>query len=65
MPFVLISFVFWVLHTWILDPIPNKFRRREFIRYRREILHVGSKLNFRSPARQVGTILHASLNLSK
>lgn len=53
MPFVFISAVFWVLHTWILDPIPNKFRRREFIRYRREILHVGSKLNFRSPARQV------------
>ncbi|KAI8464373.1 MAG: hypothetical protein J3K34DRAFT_526266 [Monoraphidium minutum] len=53
MPFVFISAVFWLLHTWILDPIPNKFRRREFIRYRREILHVGSKLNFRSPARQV------------
>jgi hypothetical protein len=53
MPFVVISAIFWLLHTWILDPVPNKFRRREFIRYRREILHVGTKLNFRSPARQV------------
>uniref|UniRef100_A0A383VS33 AAA+ ATPase domain-containing protein n=1 Tax=Tetradesmus obliquus TaxID=3088 RepID=A0A383VS33_TETOB len=53
MPFVAISAIFWLLHTWILDPVPNKFRRREFIRYRREILHVGTKLNFRSPARQV------------
>eukprot|EP00878_Enallax_costatus_P001473 GHUV01001624.1.p1 GENE.GHUV01001624.1~~GHUV01001624.1.p1 ORF type:complete len:977 (+),score=283.07 GHUV01001624.1:432-2933(+) len=53
MPFVIISAIFWLLHTWILDPVPNKFRRREFIRYRREILHVGTKLNFRSPARQV------------
>jgi hypothetical protein len=33
MPFVFISAVFWLLHTWILDPIPNKFRRREFIRW--------------------------------
>ncbi len=33
-PFVFISAVFWLLHTWILDPVPNKFRRREFIRYR-------------------------------
>jgi cell division protease FtsH len=54
MPFVVISALFWLLHTWILDPVPNQFRRREFIRYRREILHVGTKLNFRSPARQVG-----------
>jgi cell division protease FtsH len=53
MPFVVISMLFWLLHTWILDPVPNQFRRREFIRYRREILHVGTKLNFRSPARQV------------
>lgn len=53
MPFVVISAIFWLLHTWILDPVPNQFRRREFIRYRREILHVGTKLNFRSPARQV------------
>lgn len=53
MPFVMISAIFWLLHTWILDPVPNQFRRREFIRYRREILHVGTKLNFRSPARQV------------
>jgi cell division protease FtsH len=53
MPFVVISALFWLLHTWILDPVPNQFRRREFIRYRREILHVGTKLNFRSPARQV------------
>eukprot|EP00877_Chromochloris_zofingiensis_P008651 jgi/Chrzof1/4039/Cz13g18040.t1 len=52
-PFVMISALFWLIHTWILDPLPNKFRRREFIRYRREILHVGTKLNFRSPARQV------------
>jgi hypothetical protein len=52
MPFVVISAVFWALHTAVLDPVPNAFRRREFIRYRREILHVGSKLNFRSPARQ-------------
>lgn len=33
MPFVFISAVFWLLHTWILDPVPNKFRRREFIRW--------------------------------
>jgi cell division protease FtsH len=54
LPFVVISALFWLLHTWILDPVPNQFRRREFIRYRREILHVSSKLNFRTPARQVG-----------
>jgi cell division protease FtsH len=52
-PFIFISWVFWLLHTFVLDPIPNRFRRREFVRYRREILHVGTKLNFRSPARQV------------
>ncbi|KAG2495020.1 hypothetical protein HYH03_006952 [Edaphochlamys debaryana] len=52
-PFMVISTVFWVLHTWILDPMPNKFRRQEFIRYRREMLHVASKLNFRTPAREV------------
>lgn len=46
-PFVFISALFWFLHTWVLDPIPNQFRRREFLRYRREILFVGSKLNFR------------------
>jgi cell division protease FtsH len=57
MPFVVISAIFWLLHTWILDPVPNQFRRREFIRYRREILHVGTKLNFRSPARQVRHLL--------
>jgi hypothetical protein len=33
-PFMFISAVFWLLHTWILDPLPNQFRRREFIRYR-------------------------------
>jgi cell division protease FtsH len=26
---------------------------QEFLRYRRELLHVASKLNFRSPARRV------------
>ncbi len=52
-PFMVISGVFWLLHTWILDPMPNKFKRQEFIRYRREMLHVASKLNFRTPAREV------------
>jgi cell division protease FtsH len=52
-PFIFLSWIFWVLHTYVLDPIPNRFRRREFVRYRREILHVGTRLNFRSPARQV------------
>ncbi|GLI67098.1 hypothetical protein VaNZ11_011303 [Volvox africanus] len=52
-PFMVISGLFWILHTWILDPVPNKFRRQEFIRYRREMLHVASKLNFRTPAREV------------
>lgn len=33
-PFMFIAAVFWLLHTWILDPLPNQFRRREFIRYR-------------------------------
>jgi hypothetical protein len=27
-PFLFISAVFWFLHTWILDPMPNKFRRQ-------------------------------------
>lgn len=31
-PFMVISGLFWMLHTWILDPMPNAFRRREFIR---------------------------------
>ena len=53
-PFMFISACFWLLHTWILDPMPNAFRRREFLRFRREMMHVASKLNFRSPARQVG-----------
>ncbi|KAG2437047.1 hypothetical protein HYH02_011309 [Chlamydomonas schloesseri] len=52
-PFMVISGLFWMIHTWILDPLPNKFRRQEFIRYRREMLHVASKLNFRTPAREV------------
>ncbi|GLC69378.1 ATP-dependent zinc metalloprotease FTSH 1 [Pleodorina starrii] len=52
-PFLVISGLFWVLHSWLLDPVPNKFRRQEFIRYRREMLHVASKLNFRTPAREV------------
>ncbi|KXZ53715.1 hypothetical protein GPECTOR_6g632 [Gonium pectorale] len=52
-PFMVISGLFWILHTWIMDPMPNKFRRQEFIRYRREMLHVASKLNFRTPAREV------------
>ncbi|GIL84930.1 hypothetical protein Vretimale_9765 [Volvox reticuliferus] len=52
-PFMVISGLFWILHTWILDPVPNKFRRQEFIRYRREMLHVASKLNFRTPAREI------------
>ncbi len=25
-PFMFISAVFWLLHTWILDPMPNAFR---------------------------------------
>ncbi|MEW5306932.1 MAG: hypothetical protein WDW36_009362 [Sanguina aurantia] len=52
-PFLFISGVFWLLHTWLLDPMPNSFRRQEFVKYRREILMVASKLNFRSPARTV------------
>lgn len=52
-PFMFISAVFWLLHTWLLDPMPNQFRRQEFLRYRRELMHVASKLNFRSPAREV------------
>lgn len=48
-----ISAVFWMLHTWLLDPMPNAFKRQEFLRYRRELMHVASKLNFRSPAREV------------
>lgn len=31
-PFMVISGLFWMIHTWILDPLPNKFRRQEFIR---------------------------------
>jgi hypothetical protein len=46
-PFMFISGVFWLLHTWLLDPMPNSFRRQEFLRYRRELMHVASKLNFR------------------
>ncbi len=53
-PFMFISAVFWLLHTWLLDPMPNGFKRQEFLRYRREMMHVASKLNFRSPAREVG-----------
>lgn len=52
-PFMFISGLFWLLHTWILDPLPNAFRRKEFLRYRRELLYIASKLNFRSPAREV------------
>lgn len=52
-PFMFISAIFWLLHTWLLDPMPNAFRRQEFLRYRRELMHVASKLNFRSPAREV------------
>jgi len=52
-PFMFMSAVFWLLHTWLLDPMPNAFKRKEFIRYRRELMHVASKLNFRSPAREV------------
>lgn len=33
-PFMFISAVFWLLHTWLLDPMPNAFKRKEFIRYR-------------------------------
>lgn len=50
-PFMFISAVFWLLHTWLLDPMPNGFRRQEFLRYRRELMHVASKLNFRWVAR--------------
>jgi len=63
MPFVVISAVFWFLHTWILDPVPNQFRRREFIRDRREILHVGTKLNFRSPG-ATGASLQAAFKFN-
>lgn len=52
-PFLFISGLFWLLHTALLDPMPNAFRRQEFLRYRRELMHVASKLNFRSPAREV------------
>ena len=52
-PFMFISALFWLLHTWVLDPMPNAFKRKEFLRYRRELLYVTSKLNFRSPAREV------------
>lgn len=31
-PFLVISGLFWLLHTWALDPMPNAFKRREFIR---------------------------------
>jgi len=52
-PFMFISAVFWLLHTWVLDPLPNAFKRQEFLRYRRELMYITSKLNFRSPAREV------------
>ncbi|KAG1666581.1 hypothetical protein FOA52_000548 [Chlamydomonas sp. UWO 241] len=52
-PFMFISFIFWIIHTWVLDPMPNVLKRSEFLRYRRELLYVTSKLNFRSPAREV------------
>lgn len=55
-PFVFISALFWFLHTWVLDPVPNQFRRREFLRYRREVLFVGSKLNFRCGGLQAATL---------
>jgi len=53
LPFMFITTIFWLLHTWLLDPMPNAFKRQEFLRYRRELMHVASKLNFRSPAREV------------
>eukprot|EP00955_Chlamydomonas_euryale_P064276 358919-Chlamydomonas_euryale.AAC.1 len=52
-PFMFIAAVFWLIHTWVLDPLPNVLKRSEFLRYRRELLYVTSKLNFRSPAREV------------
>ena len=52
-----ISALFWLLHTWVLDPMPNAFKRKEFLRYRRELLYVTSKLNFRSPAREVRALI--------
>jgi len=53
LPFLALSAVYWAWHGAVLDPMPNAFRRKEFLRYRREMLYVASKLNFRSPAREV------------
>lgn len=52
-PFVFIAAVFGVL-SWILEPMPNLLRKNEFLRYRRELLYIASKLNYRSPAKEVG-----------
>ena len=51
-PFMFISALFFLL-SWILEPMPNVLRKNEFLRYRRELLYITSKLNFRSPAKEV------------
>lgn len=61
-PFMLLSMAFWALHSMVLDPMPNAFKRQEFIRYRREMLYITSKLNFRSPAREVSGLWGSSRN---
>lgn len=53
LPFFIISALFWLLHTAVLDPAPNAFKRQEYIRHRRETLYITAKLNFRSPVREV------------
>ncbi|KAG1670583.1 hypothetical protein FOA52_012156 [Chlamydomonas sp. UWO 241] len=53
LPFLFLSAAYWAWHTGVIQPMPNAFRRKEFLRYRREQLVVASKLNFRSPMREV------------
>ncbi|GFH26835.1 AAA domain-containing protein, partial [Haematococcus lacustris] len=52
-PFMFITALFWLLHTWLLDPLPDAFSPRQMLRHRRELMLVASKLSFRSPAKEV------------